>query len=602
MKLTCTSALIAIGASSIGQNAFAQPNIQHSKPNIVLIQMDDLGWDDLSSHQNQYVETKHIDALRSKSMVFERFYVNPVSSASRASLLTGRFFLRTGVSHVHGGNDFINLKEQLLPQVLKEAGYQTAMFGKWHSGKTNGYFPWQRGFDTAFFSDLYKHRNASGYLNGQKTETELWSDALITNFGIEYIKKQSKPFFLYLSYLTPHTPLDAPQHLIEKYIKKGLSSKLSTLYAMIEMADIEIGRLMLNIAELGLEENTIILFMSDNGPARNNNDFTDEDREIRYQSKMRGHKGDIFENGVKSPLFISWKNKFENTTSQQLCDITDIFPTLIELTNSQKFVKNKLDGISIVENLTTGKLIDKVVYNYSNIGWANSHLPYTPKGIFNEYAPLSKDDKKNLIASHQIISITRNNDKLLLNPTLPAPNPAQREVFLYNTVVDEQEINNIIDQHPIRSKELEQNLLAWFEEIKQEPHAFETPVFIIGGKSSEIPAYGASQMSKGLSKTINTVNNWSNGSELYFKTAVEKKAAYYIEVIFDSNPNFNDLIFIVNGKKNLLSRNSDTTFVSKNRIILTKNISEVGLQTNDEHSTYNKLASMTKIVLRKKKK
>ena len=153
----------------------------HQKPNIILIQADDLGFCDLAIHGNTFAETPALDNLAKNGMQFSNFYVNSVCAPTRASLLTGRHFLRTGVSHVHGGKDFIHLEETLLPEALKENGYVTGMWGKWHSGKTAGYFPWQRGFDEAYMAQLYKHENSRGYLNGELVEHQKWASEVITD-------------------------------------------------------------------------------------------------------------------------------------------------------------------------------------------------------------------------------------------------------------------------------------------------------------------------------------------------------------------------------------------------------------------------------------
>ena len=161
-------------------------SVANSKPNIILIQADDLGWDDLAVHGNQFVDTPALDKLAAEGIQFKQFYVNSVCAPTRASLLTGRHFLRTGVSHVHGGKDFVNLNETLLSETLKINGYRTGMWGKWHSGKTNGYFPWQRGFDEAYMAQLYKHENSEGLLNGKTVQHQKWASEVITDYAIDF--------------------------------------------------------------------------------------------------------------------------------------------------------------------------------------------------------------------------------------------------------------------------------------------------------------------------------------------------------------------------------------------------------------------------------
>ena len=208
------------------------------KPNFILIQMDDLGWSDLGIHGNTMVDTPNIDKLGHESVRFNQFYVNPCCAPSRASLLTGRHFLRTGVSHVHGGKDYLHLEEKTIGDAFKIGGYKTGMWGKWHSGHTDGYFPWERGFDTAYMAQLYKHHESNGQLNGKYVSHGAWADEVLIDRAIDFMKThKGQPFFCYISSLTCHSPLDAPEVFVEKLKKKQLSDSLATLYAMIEFCN-----------------------------------------------------------------------------------------------------------------------------------------------------------------------------------------------------------------------------------------------------------------------------------------------------------------------------------------------------------------------------
>ena len=142
-------------------------NTETERPNIILILMDDMGWDDLSLHGNQIIETPNLDKFARESVQFQQFYVNPVCAPTRASLLTGRDYLRTGVSHVNGGKGYLNLEETTIAEIFSGAGYATGMWGKWHSGSADGYQPWERGFDEAYVVGSYSHENNFGKLNGK---------------------------------------------------------------------------------------------------------------------------------------------------------------------------------------------------------------------------------------------------------------------------------------------------------------------------------------------------------------------------------------------------------------------------------------------------
>ena len=212
-------------------------NKEHERPNFLLLLADDMGWDDLSLHGNTFIETPNLDRFAKESVQFSRYYVNPVCAPTRASLLTGRHFLRTGVSHVHGGKDFLALDEITAADVLKDNGYRTGMWGKWHSGKTEGYFPWQRGFEEAYMAGLYQHRNNQGLLNGEPIEHKGWTTDVLVDYAIDFMQRhQNEPFFAYVPFLSCHAPLDARHERIDDYMQKGISRSLAMVYAM------EIGR------------------------------------------------------------------------------------------------------------------------------------------------------------------------------------------------------------------------------------------------------------------------------------------------------------------------------------------------------------------------
>ena len=198
-------------------------------PNILLMLTDDQGWGDLSMHGNPRLETPHLDRLGSESLRFSDFYVNPACAPTRASLLTGRHYHRNNVWGVHGGRDYLDPDAVLISEVLKGAGYATAMIGKWHNGKTGGFLPWHRGFDDAWFKrGLYAHDTAGFTYNGEVVEFEGWARDRIADLAIQYMAEQrDQPFFLYLPFPTPHLPARAPEEYIEKYLAKGCGKKLA---------------------------------------------------------------------------------------------------------------------------------------------------------------------------------------------------------------------------------------------------------------------------------------------------------------------------------------------------------------------------------------
>jgi len=532
------------------------------RPNFIIIQLDDLGIDDIGLHGNKFVETPNIDELGAQSLQFERFYVNPVSAPSRASLLTGRDFLRTGVSHVHGGKDFMNLEEITIAQVLQKQGYITGMWGKWHVGNTNGYFPWQRGFDEAFMSDLYKHKNNSGMYNGKPFNTNKWSDEVITDFAINFIESHKETsFFAYLSYLTCHSPIEAKDSLIEKYMQKGLSKPLATLYAMIEQTDYQIGRLMKALHNAGLDNNTVVVFLSDNGPAIEKTFFSDKDRSIRYVQHLKGHKGDLWENGVRSPLFVLWRGIIKPGKSAALTYITDIFPTISELATSNIAPSNKIDGLSLTKYFDNPnkKEDSRNLYNYAHKAWLPGKQPYTPEGVYMEYNPVSKDTVN---CENQVLSVISGYYKLLINANTNTCEKNHEIIELFNLRNDPKETLNLASQNPELVNSLYKKICLWFNGIKENTNSFQMPVFIINktDDSCIVKANAPSQISESLKNTVHYLSGWKNkGDSCQYDISVLQKGNYSVKINYELN-NINSAIvrlsiggvnkdFILNSKK-----------------------------------------------------
>lgn len=501
------------------------------KPNFIIIQTDDQGWDDLGCHGNQWLETPVLDTLASQSLRFSNFYVAPVCAPTRASLLTGRHSLRTGVSHVHGGKDFVHLDEIMLGEVLQKAGYSTGMWGKWHSGKTNGYFPWERGFDEAFVAGLYQHRDNHGFFNGREVSFDgKWTVDVITDYAIDFMHTAGgKPFLAYLSYLTVHGPIKAPEELVEKYIDKGLSPNLSAVYAMIDQLDSSLKRLFDTIDELGLRENTYVLFMSDNGPAILDNFLSDEDRKQRYVNNYKGHKGNMWENGIKSPLFIRLPDKNEEKFIERVVDITDIFPTICDLAGAGLADDHPpLDGRSISPYLRneTGGLPPRELFVYANPGWPpDPARPYTPEGRDNEYAPVPPESREDLPPREQLITVRNEEYKLLQNAySYPECPRAEDGLVLVHMKESPKEDHNILRRAPETASRMKESLHRWFKGILASPHSYHPPVFQIGYPNGRnfVPAYAPIRAHDDLVNTVHFLKNWNSSG---------KWAEYYINVL-----------------------------------------------------------------------
>jgi len=330
------------------------------KPNIVVIIADDLGYGDLSSYGARDLQTPNIDRLVAAGMRFDNFYANcPVCSPTRASLLTGRYPDLVGVPGVirtHITSNFGYLAPQAaLPKLLKQAGYHTAIVGKWHLGLESPNTPNERGFDHfhGFLGDMmddyYDHRrHGFNYmrLNDKHIEPKGHATDLFTQWAIEYIHqraKSDKPFFLYLAYNAPHTPIQPPTQWLERVKKrqKNISDRRAKLVALIEQLDNGIGKVITALKEHGLRDKTLIIFTSDNGGQLGVS---------ASNGALNGGKGQMYEGGIRVPTCAVWPGKIKPNCRTDLVALTmDLFPTICEVAGVK--LDHKVDGRSILPML-----------------------------------------------------------------------------------------------------------------------------------------------------------------------------------------------------------------------------------------------------------
>jgi arylsulfatase A-like enzyme len=346
-------------------NSFAQ-----KRPNIILVMSDDQGWGQTSYNNHPILKTPNIDAMAENGIRLDRFYATPVCSTSRATVLTGRSNDRTGVFN-HGFP--LRLQEKTIAQALKEQGYKTAHFGKWHlSGlkgpgapilKENNRNPTAFGFDEWVTVSNYFDSNPIMSHNGEIKEYKGSSSDIIVKLALKYIaENQDKPLFIVIWYGSPHTP-HIPLGQDKKELPKDLASRTKNYLGEVVEIDKSIGLLRKDLAKMGLSENTLLWFNSDNGGLKQDKNGV---------GGLRGHKFDVYEGGLRVPCVIEWPSKIKKgIISTYPASTMDIFPTIADLLNLPKSIMiHPVDGMSISPVLFEDTVdSDKFIpFKFENVG------------------------------------------------------------------------------------------------------------------------------------------------------------------------------------------------------------------------------------------
>jgi len=355
------------GCGGVKQVTAAEPK----RPNVVLIMTDDQGWGDIHSHGNDVIDTPVMDKLAADGARFERFFVSPVCAPTRASLLTGRYHLRTGTHGVTRGYENMRSEEVTIAEALKQAGYATGCFGKWHNGAHYPYHPNGQGFDE-FFGFCCGHWN--NYFNttldhnGRMVKSKGYISDVFTDAALEFIEKnKDRPFFCYIPYNAPHSPFQVPDKYFDKYKARGLDDKLACIYGMCENLDDNIGRVLKRLDQLKLSDGTIVLFLTDNGP---NTD--------RYNGNMKGRKGSVHEGGIRVPLFVRWPGHIApGTKVTQISAHIDLFATIVELCGVPMPRMLPQDGVSLVPLLRgeTANWPDRMIFTFRSPRGDTQNVP-----------------------------------------------------------------------------------------------------------------------------------------------------------------------------------------------------------------------------------
>ena len=349
-----------------------EPLGAHEGPNIIIVMPDDQGWGDLSMHGNPVLQTPHLDRLASESTRLAEFYVHPVCTPTRSALMTGRHPQRTRAFDTYVGRAMMEPEEVTIAEVLQAEGWRTGIFGKWHLGDCKPTRPLDQGFERALVhkgggigqpSDPLgaegKYTDPVLMDQGEERAFEGYCTDIYFEEAMEWMRagrEQGERFFCYIAPNAPHTPLhDVPQALYEKYKAMDLSKevflggaghepaevdadRLARIYAMIENIDENMGRLLEFLSAEQLERDTLLVFLCDNGPQGR-----------RFVDGLRGAKGNVYEGGVRSPLFLRWPGRLSvGDVEGDFGAHLDLFPTLLEVAGVEVPQELELDGRSLL--------------------------------------------------------------------------------------------------------------------------------------------------------------------------------------------------------------------------------------------------------------
>jgi arylsulfatase A-like enzyme len=441
----------------------ARSGQERRRPNILLILTDDQGYGDLGYHGNPRIKTPRLDQFARESVRLKTFCVSPVCSPTRASLMTGRYNYRTGVVDTYIGRSLMHPDETTLAEVLASAGYRTGIFGKWHLGDNAPLRPIDQGFQRALvikgggIGQASDPPGGGTYQdpilqdNGQPRKFSGYCSDIFTDAAIQFVAADDdRPFFAYLAFNCPHEPLQAPEAELAVYRTADLSPSafprlghpippelmspredIARVYAMITNIDANVGRILDALASRGLAEETIVIFLTDNGPAK-----------VRFNAGFRGYKGTVYEGGIRVPCYVRWPGHFlAGRVVDRLTAHIDLFPTLLEACQVPIPRDLRLDGKSLMPLLRGGTDAD----------WPDRTL------FFQWHRGDTPDPDRAFAARSQRYKLLRRE-----------PPQGSRDVpklELYDLELDPGEELDIAEDQPGLVDRMHSEYLAWFRDV-----------------------------------------------------------------------------------------------------------------------------------------
>ena len=496
------------------------PATAAERPNVLLIMTDDQGYGDLGATGNPVIKTPVLDQLAKQSVEIESFYVCPVCAPTRAGLMTGRYNYRTGVTDTWLGRAMMHADEVTIAEMFRDAGYHTAIFGKWHLGDSYPMRPGDQGFeeslvhtggglcqpsgppDNSYFDPSLLH-------NGHRIKTKGYCSDVFTDAAIRFItENRDEPFLVYLPFNCPHGPFQIAEEYSKPYEDLGMKpsdfpavesghplksipGNTAKVYGMVQNIDDNLRRLFKKLDDLGLRKNTIVIFLTDNGP-----------NGARYKAGMKAHKGSVYEGGIRTVFYIRWPAELTaGTKVDRIAANIDVVPTLLAACSVARPDGVKLDGLNLLP-LLAGEQVDwpdRTLFSQWHRG--DAPVPY------RAFAARSQDYK-------------------LLHAGSVAPGtPASEVPFeLYDMRNDPLETKDIAAEKPEVVEKLRRQYDAWLADVARD-HGYEAPRIQIG-TPHENPTILTRQDWRGPAAS------WSPGGLGYWELAVPQAGTFEITCLF----------------------------------------------------------------------
>ena len=443
------------------------------KPNIVLVITDDQGYGDLGCHGNSVIKTPNMDAFHAAAVRLTDFHVDPLCAPTRAGLLTGRYAFRCGVTAAFAGRSILRPDETTIAEILKQNGYTTGLFGKWHLGDNFPFRPNERGFDETivywsggatqaadawgndYFDDRYSHNNVVEQFQGYCTD-------VFFREGAKWIEEnRDRPFFAYFPLNAPHGPLFVDEKYSKPYLAKGAPSNMAKFYGMIENIDDNLGALRAKLDQLGIADNTIFIFMTDNGTAAG---LTKGGEWEGHAAGMRARKGSAYDGGHRVPFFVQWPAAGigGGKDIDRLTAGIDVAPTLVELAGLELPKPIEFDGRSLVPLLR------------DEPGWADGRV------YFTQHTQFYVDGKRQMDAPQPYLRSAVLEERWRLVDGKE----------LYDIQADPAQAEDIAADHPEEVARLRAAYDAWWAEVTGPAHQYvEIPIGAEGGNPTRLTSF-----------------------------------------------------------------------------------------------------------------